>query len=78
MPRYFFNTDNHERDEDLEGTELAGPDAARVAAVMFAGEYLRDNPELVWDGRRFSVDVQDETRRPLLKITVEAEAPAAD
>lgn len=77
MPRYFFNLDDHHREEDLEGTELAGPEAARIAAVVYAGECLRDNPAMLWDGSRFRVEVRDQARSLLLRVSVEAENPAA-
>lgn len=58
MPRYFFDLNDHERSPDETGTELPGLDAARVAAVKFAGDYLSDHPEIVWDGREQRVQVR--------------------
>lgn len=72
MPVYHFNLDNHHRELDAEGTELRNADEARIQAVIFAGAYLRDNPQLVWDGRRFSVDVTDDDQRQLFSVVVEA------
>lgn len=77
MPRYFFNLDDHKRDEDHEGTVLTDANEARVQAVIFAGDYLRDHPELVWDGTRFEVSVVDEAGIVLLKVVVTAEDPGA-
>ena len=76
MPRYYFDVENHGSHHDTEGNEMADAEAARTAAVVFAGEYLRDNPDLVWDGRRFSVHVRDESGTVLLDVRVEASDPA--
>lgn len=76
MPRYFFNVENRHSETDDEGVELADPAAARGAAVVFAGEYLRDTPEMVGDGGRLVVEVRDEAGVVLLTVTAEAEDPA--
>ncbi|WP_380782334.1 DUF6894 family protein [Sphingomonas sp. R86520] len=76
MPRYFFDMANSTRDIDEEGTELASADDARVQAVVFAGDYLRDQPGLVWDGGQFAVAVRDEAGRVLLNVVVTATDPA--
>ncbi len=76
MPRYFFDIDNHTHDADDEGTNLADDDEARVQAVIFAGDYLRDHPEIIWDGSRFSVAVRDENDAVLLTIAVTVEDPS--
>jgi hypothetical protein len=76
MPRYFFDMDNHKHDVDEEGTELPSADDARIQAVVFAGDYLRDQPGLVWDGSQFAVAVRDEAGTVLLNVVVTATDPA--
>ncbi len=76
MPRYFFDIANHRQEVDEDGTDLPGVDDARLQAVIFAGDYLRDNPGLVCGGSRFSVTVRDERRTELLRVVVTAENPA--
>lgn len=76
MPRYFFNLDDHHHDVDHEGTELVSAEEARVQAVIFAGDYLREHPKLVWDGSRFSVAVLDEAGTMLLTVVVTVENPS--
>lgn len=49
MPRFFFNTNNDVELRDEEGTELPDIDAARRAAIRYAGELLRDGPRLDFD-----------------------------
>lgn len=77
MPRYFFDIDNHERYVDEEGTDLAGADDARVQAVIFAGDYLRENPGLVRDGGHLGVAVRDHLGTILLTVAVTASDPTA-
>jgi hypothetical protein len=49
MPRYFFHIrNNHERLEDPEGTELAGPEAAHEEAVSAAIELICHRLEGGW------------------------------
>lgn len=68
MPRYFFNTADGSRDRDVEGTELADLNAARKEAIQFTGAVLRDDPDRIWDGRDFRVDVSDENDTSLLIV----------
>lgn len=77
MPRYFFSIENDHPDKDDEGTELPGPDAARINAVMYLGESLRDRPDMIWDGHRLSVRVTDEQGHNIFKVTVECEDPGS-
>ena len=73
MPRFFFSLEDHEGDIDHEGTELSGPVAARISAVTYLGEYLRDHPDLIWDGHRFAVLVEDENRNRIFHVQVESD-----
>ncbi len=75
MPRYFFDIGEDRYDKDTEGTDLADDDEARVQAVVFAGDYLRDHPEVVWEGSRFSVTVRGEGDVVLQTIMVTSEEP---
>lgn len=74
MPFYYFDVLNHDQNEDEDGKELPDDNAARVYGVIFAGEFLKHNPALIWDGRQFQVVVRDTDRRTLLTITVTATA----
>ena len=70
MPRYFFHVTDHQRDRDDTGVELDSPDEARRQAVMFLGEFLRDNPGLAWDDETLTVEVTDEARATVFKLRV--------
>jgi hypothetical protein len=77
MPRYFFDIADHVRDEDEEGTELADPVQARLQAIAFAAAVLKDDPNLVWDGREFTVHVTDDQGRAVVDVIVRAEQRSA-
>jgi len=71
MPLFHFNLADHVREPDIEGTELCDIAAARVEAIVFAGEYLRDNPAIINDGRDFRVEVTDDGGMPLFTVRLE-------
>jgi hypothetical protein len=72
MPRYFFNRTDGYVERDREGTELRDLSDARIQAIVFAGESLRDEPEKIWNGDDFRVEVTDDMG--LLLFTVIASA----
>ena len=77
MPRYFFSASDADGDET--GTELRDHAAARRFAIQFAGEIMNDHPDILWDGREFSIFVTDELRRLLFTIKMVAvNAPAGE
>ncbi|TPG13622.1 DUF6894 family protein [Sphingomonas oligophenolica] len=78
MPRYYFSIENHISDVDREGSVLPDAHAARIAAVKFLAESLRDDPDLVWDSHQLQVKVEDERHQPILTVTVAASGPIAD
>lgn len=79
MPRFFFHTADGSRDRDTTGTELPDATAARVAAIRYAGDLLSDQPDVLWDGRDFRVEVTDEKSDLLFTIiTLAVDAPAAE
>ena len=72
MPLYHFNIAGQGSNRDTEGTELAGPVEARRQAVIFAGDYLSDNPDVVWNGREFQVEVTNAEGQTLFIVVVMA------
>lgn len=78
MPRYFFHTVDGGRDRDQEGTELSDNAAARKAAIRFAGAVLHDEPDVLWDGRDYRVEVTNEAGDLLFTIVMlSIDAPAS-
>ena len=77
--RCFFNLAGAVHDPDDEGFELADLSEARIQTARFAGEYLRDRPEIVWLGEEFRIEVTDRERAVLFTfIAVGVDAPARD
>ncbi len=75
--RYFFNIAGAVSDPDDEGLELDSLSTARIEAVRFAGEYLRERPEVVWLGDEFRVEVTNTDDLILFTfIAIGVDAPA--
>jgi hypothetical protein len=75
--RYFFNLGGAVDDRDDEGFELPSLSDARGEAVKFAGEYLRDRPEVAWLGDEFRVEVTNSSNLLLFTfIALGVDAPA--
>ncbi len=68
MAKYFFNTIDGGWVGDDEGLDLPNVAVARTEAIRFAGMLLNDNPDLLWDGRDFRVEVTDESQRVLVTV----------
>jgi hypothetical protein len=68
--RFFFNLAGAVYDPDNEGTELASMADARIEAVKFAGQFLKDQPEVVWLGDELRVEVTDSNQLILFTVIV--------
>jgi hypothetical protein len=78
MSRYFFDTVGTVHDPDLEGCEFPDLAQAKLAAVIFAGAYLRDNPSLIFNSA-WHVRIRDDNEVVLYTVTIEGhEAKTAD
>ena len=76
--RYFFNQVDGELKTDDVGVEFASISDARVEAVRYAAEVLRDHPTIIWKGEDFRVEVTDDNRLVLFTvIVVGVDAPAS-
>lgn len=71
MPLFHFNIADHVREPDLDGTELADEAEAREQAIIFAGQCLRDNPELIADGHDFRIEVTDQDGAPIFTVRID-------
>ena len=77
MPRYFFNVKDGVDILDNEGVELADLYAARLQAVRFSGELLKDHPDVFWIQHEWRIEVTDETKLILFAIHISAvDAPS--
>ena len=79
MPHFYFHTADGGRDLDRQGMDLADQGAARKEAIRFAGAVINHEPDVLWDGRDFRVEVTDEAGNLLFTvITLAVDAPASD
>jgi hypothetical protein len=77
MARYFFNEFDGQYKVDDRGLDLPTLETARLEAVRYAGEAMRDQPELAWKGEEFRVEVTDDKQLVLFTVIVlGVEAPA--
>ena len=74
MPKYFFNTADGVREVDTEGVHFPDDIAAREEAVRFAGDVVRDNPELLDETESFIVEVLNEKRELLFTVSTKVSA----
>lgn len=78
MSRYFFHVEDGRSYPDLDGTELADVDAARIASVRMFGALLADDPVAFWNGDEWALRCTDADQMTLFKIHFYAiDAPAA-
>lgn len=79
MPRYFFHDVAGRRQRDTKGMSLPNIKAARIEAIAYAGQVLRDRPDKVWASGQWRVEVADEEGRLLFTlVTVAVDAPASE
>ncbi|UIY45679.1 DUF6894 family protein [Methylobacterium radiotolerans] len=78
MPRFYFHVfDGKDQRDDL-GAELPDFDAARVVAIRFAGEILKDEAHQIALGHEWRMDVTDASDMILFRLDFSAVAsPAA-
>lgn len=79
MSRYFFDIKDGRDFPDLQGSEWPDLAAARIEAVRFAAEVLKEMPERFWNCEEWTMTVSDQKREPLftLKFLAEKVVPAA-
>ena len=70
MPRYFFNTEGDQYPPDEDGVVLNDPDEARSAAVILAGEMLKDIDGQFWGKAEWRLEVTDEEGATTSVLTV--------
>jgi hypothetical protein len=72
-PRYYFAVTGDPFPPDPDGVLLAGPDAARAAALRLMGGILVDTYNRLWrdSGPRCRVTVTDDAGETVCAVTVE-------
>jgi len=77
VARYFFNEFDGQYKLDDKGLEMPTLEKARLEAVRYAGEAMRDQPDLAWKGDEFRVEVTDDNHVVLFTvIVIGVDAPA--
>ena len=77
MPRYFFHSVDGRLDVDEEGTDFPDLAAARIGAIRYAGDVLSSEPDVLWDGHEFRVQVTNEEGAVVVTIVTLAVDSAA-
>jgi hypothetical protein len=73
----FFNLAGAIYDPDVEGIEIGSIADARLEAVRFIAEFIRDRPDLVWAREEVRVEVTDANQLILFTVIVlGVDAPA--
>ena len=67
---YFFNLAGAIYDPAVEGIELPSLKAARLEAVRYIAEIIRDRPDVVWAGEEVRVEVTDAQQLVLFTVIV--------
>jgi hypothetical protein len=70
--KYHFNMIDATVDHDETGQEFATGGDARNEAIRFAGEVIRDRPDIVRTDKDFRVEVINEEGFPLFTIIIVA------
>lgn len=68
MPRYFFDVKDGRDFPDKKGSIHAGLVAARIEAVRYSGEVLREMPDRFWNCEEWTMTVSDAARAPLFQL----------
>jgi hypothetical protein len=77
MPTFFFHTEDGERLQDGEGSQLPDVEAAKDAAVQILVEALRGASNRFWETESFRVVVADERGLTLFSLQMSATLAAA-
>jgi hypothetical protein len=73
MPRYFFHIVDGEEILDEEGTMLASVAEARVQAIVFSGEVLKELGGKFWNNGLWQVRVVDGDGNKVCTLSFSAE-----
>lgn len=78
MALYFFDISDGSDFRDLEGSDWPDLGAARIEAVRYSAEILREMPERFWNAHAWKMTVTDHNREPLFTLRFTAEIAAAE
>jgi hypothetical protein len=72
MTRYFFDIADGDVFPDLQGSDWPDLAAARIEAVRYAAEVLKEMPERFWNTEEWVMTVRDERRTPVFTLAFTA------
>lgn len=78
MPRYFFDIVDGEDLPDLVGSEWPDIQAARVEAVRYSAEVLKEMPDRFWNAEEWTMTVSTAEKTPQFTLKFIAETLSAD
>ena len=78
MQRYFFDIKDGTDLPDHHGSEWVDLNAARVEAVRYAAEVLKEMPDRFWNCEEWTMAVSDRNRKPLFTLKFLAEIVDGD
>ena len=70
MPRFYFNVHDGKSSLDVIGAELPDWDAARVEALRFMGEILKENAPHIALDEDWRLEVTDSTGLTLFQVAL--------
>jgi len=70
MARYFFKVVEDGHKVDQIGTEFPSAEVARMEAVRFAADLLKDEPERVWKGAELRIEATDQWETVLFTLII--------
>jgi hypothetical protein len=73
MPRYFFDIKDGQNFPDYQGSEFVDLAAARLEAVRYSAEVLKEMPERFWNSEEWIMTVSDASRATLFTLKFLAE-----
>ena len=73
MPRYFFDIVDGEDLPDLLGSEWPDIQAARIEAVRYSAEVLKEMPERFWNSEAWTMTVSTAEKTPQFTLRFFAE-----
>ena len=68
MPRYFFDIKDGRDFPDLQGSVFIDLAAARIEAVRYAAEMLKEMPERFWNCEEWMMTVSNQNRQMLFTL----------
>jgi hypothetical protein len=74
MPRYFFDIKDGQDLPDRQGSLFPNLAAARLEAVRYSAEILKEMPERFWNCEEWTMTVSDYSRTPLFALKFYAES----